>query len=81
MGTQRKQRVSAWVRRRDEGAARGYAEATKVNCVGTQCDGVSGACFLVKYAARQSFWVRTCCDSTRRDISTGCVPYALYAAR
>ena len=52
MGTQSRRRISAWVSRGDKGAVRGYAEATKAQCVGTQSDGGSGAYAQKKYAAR-----------------------------
>ena len=65
-GTQRRRRLSAWVRRGAEGYVRGYAEVEKSQCVGTQGAIGSGACFL---------------RSTRRDYSSGCVLSEKYAAR
>ena len=45
--------ASAWVRRAEEGAVRGYAEQKKAQCVGTQRDRGSGAWAQGKYAALQ----------------------------
>jgi hypothetical protein len=59
VGTQRRRRLSAWVRRGAEGYLRGYAEVAKAQCVGTQGDSRSGACFLQQHAARLFLWVRT----------------------
>ena len=67
VGTQRRRRRSAWVRRVDKGAVRGCAEQQWFRCVRT-----------VKVRGAIDFLGAYRCGSTRRDSASECV---LYAAR